>query len=99
MAKKSFISASHVKRAKRIAAFGAGAGLVSPGAGAWVNELGIAQIDAIASAVFGAIVVLVSLVAALLITYAGKGEVSDADFDSHMNAAIENIKSTKKEEK
>lgn len=99
MAKHKLIDPVHVKRAKRILAFGVAAGLVSPGAGAWVNELGIAQIDAIASAIFGAIVVLVALIAALLITYAGKGEVSDADFDSHINAAIENIKSKDKEEK
>lgn len=99
MAKHKLVDPKHIKRAKRILAFGVAAGLVSPGAGAWVNELGIAQIDALASAVFGAIVVLMSLIAALLITYAGKGEVSDDDFNSHINAAIENIKSKDKDGK
>lgn len=99
MAKHKLVDPKHVKRAKRILAFGIAAGLVSPGAGAWVNELGVASIDAIGSAVFGAIVVLLSLIAALLITYAGKGAVSDEDFDSHINAAIENINSKNKDDK
>lgn len=93
MAKHKFIEPKHVKRAKRILAFGLAAGIVSPGAGSWIG------IDAVTSAVFGAIVVLMSLVAAMLLTYAGKGEVSDVDFDAHINQSIETLKSNAKKEK
>lgn len=93
MAKHKFIEPKHVKRAKRILAFGLAAGLISPGAGNWIG------IDAVTSAIFGAIVVLLSLIAAMLLTYAGKGEVSDDDFNTHINAAIENIQSKDKKEK
>lgn len=81
------------QRAQRVAAFGLAAGLMSPGAGNWMG------IDAVTSAIFGAIVVLTSLVAALLLTYAGKGAVSDADFDAHVNESIETLKSNAKKEK
>lgn len=93
MAKHKFIEPKHIKRAKRILAFGLAAGLISPGAGNWIG------IDAVTSAIFGAIVVLLSLVAAMLLTYAGKGEVSDDDFNVHINAAIENIQSKDKKDK
>jgi len=92
MAKHKLIQPKQVHRAKRILAFGVAAGIVSPGAGSWIG------IDAITSAIFGAMVVLLALVAALLLTYAGKGKVEDADFDAHINAAIENIKSDSKKE-
>jgi hypothetical protein len=91
--KHKFIEPRHVKRAKRVLAFGLAAGIVSPGAGNWMG------IDALTSAIFGAIVVLTSLIAALLLTYAGKGEVSDAAFDSHINESIETLKSNAKKEK
>jgi hypothetical protein len=74
-------------------AFGVASGIVSPGAGSWIG------IDAVTSAIFGAMVVLLSLVAAMLLTYAGKGEVSDMDFDSHINESIETLKSNAKKEK
>lgn len=93
MAKHKFIEPKHVKRAKRVLAFGLAAGIVSPGAGNWMG------IDALTSAIFGAIVVLTSLIAALLLTYAGKGEVSDEAFDSHINESIETLKSNAKKEK
>lgn len=86
-------SPKQIKRAKRILAFGLAAGILSPGAGNWMG------IPALESAVFGAIIVLSSLIAALLLTYAGKGEVSDAAFDSHINDAIQNMKSQDKKEK
>jgi len=38
-------------------------------------------------------------VAALLLTYAGKGEVTDQAFDSHINDAIQNMKSQDKKDK
>ena len=74
-------------RAKRIIAFGLAAGILSPGAGNWMG------INAITSALFGGIIVISSLIAALLLTYAGKGEVTDADFDSHIKDAITNLDS------
>lgn len=80
-----------IHRAKRIAAFGIAAGIMSPGAGNWMG------IDAITSAIFGAVIVLSSLIAALLLTYAGKGQVTDGDFDSHINESIETLKSKSKE--
>ncbi len=79
------------KRILRVLAFGVAAGILAPGAGNWIG------IDAITSAIFGSVMVLLSLVAAILLTYAGKGEVSDADFDSHINEQIESLKSKGKE--
>lgn len=93
MAKHKFIEPKHVKRVKRVLAFGIASGLVSPGAGTWIG------IDAVTSAIFGAMVVLLSLTAAMLLTYAGKGEVSDTDFDSHINESIEQLKSNAKKDK
>lgn len=93
MGKHRFIEPKHIKRAKRVLAFGVASGIVSPGAGSWIG------IDAVTSAIFGAMVVLLSLVAAMLLTYAGKGEVSDIDFDSHINESIETLKSNAKKEK
>lgn len=87
------INPKQVRRGKRILSFGLAAGILSPGAGNW---MGIPALD---SAVFGAIIVLSSLVAALLLTYAGKGEVSDTDFNSHINDAIQNMKSQDKKDK
>ena len=93
MSKNKFIESRYVRRAKRVLAFGIASGIVSPGAGSWIG------IDAITSAVFGAMVVLLSLVAAMLLTYAGKGEVTDTDFNSHINESIETLKSNAKKEK
>jgi hypothetical protein len=90
MGKKDF---KYRQRAQRVAAFGLAAGLMSPGAGNWMG------IDAVTSAIFGAIVVLTSLVAAMLLTYAGKGEVSEQDFNAHINESIETLKSNAKKDK
>lgn len=86
-------SKKNIKRAKRIIAFGLAAGIMAPAGGAWVTQLGLAQIDAVVSAIFGAFTVLSSLIAALLLTYASKGEIADSEFNSHINEAIENVKS------
>jgi hypothetical protein len=86
-------SKKNMKRAKRIIAFGIGAGLMAPAGGAWITQLGLAQIDAVVSSIFGALTVMSSLVAALFITYAGKGEVADPEFDSLINESIENLRS------
>jgi hypothetical protein len=45
---------------------------------------------------FGAIMAVLGLIGALSFTYAAKGEVPDQDFDSHINSAIENVKSKDK---
>lgn len=91
---KSFFKSKQVKRAKRVAAFGVATGILSLGAG------NIWQIDALTSALFGASLALLGLVAALLIIYAGKGDVPDSDFDQAINSAIENVRSkSSKEEK
>ncbi|MFM5968910.1 MAG: hypothetical protein ACKOQ8_07745 [Micrococcales bacterium] len=88
---KNPVSRKTRKRIARIAAFGVAAGIIAPGAGNWIG------LDAVTSAVFGSVMVLLSLVAAILLTYAGKGEVSDADFDSHINEQIESLKSKSKD--
>jgi ribosomal protein S12 methylthiotransferase accessory factor YcaO len=82
-----------IHRGKRISAFTIAAGLLSPGAGSWLDTLGIANIDAIASAAFGAILVSVGLIATLLLIYAGRGSVSDAAFDNAMAEQIEQLNS------
>lgn len=79
-----------IARVKRVIAFGLAAGILSPGAGNWMG------IDAITSAMFGGIIVISSLIAALLLTYAGKGEISDEAFDAHMSEAINNLDSKDK---
>ena len=79
-----------VKRFTRIAAFALGVGLAALGAG---NVLGF---SAIQSALFGASMAVIGLVGAILLTYAAKGEVGDADFNSHINSAIENVRSKDK---
>jgi predicted nicotinamide N-methyase len=48
MGKHRFIEPRHIKRAKRVLAFGVASGIVSPGAGSWIG------IDAVTSAIFGA---------------------------------------------
>jgi hypothetical protein len=82
-----------IHRGKRIAAFTIAAGLLSPGAGSWLDTLGIANIDAIASAAFGAILVAVGLIATLLLIYAGRGEVTDKAFDLAIQDQIEQLNS------
>ena len=81
------------KRLKRIAALSLGAGLSSMG----VGNLPMFSMGAVESVLFGASVAIVGLVMGLSFTYAGKGEVADKDFDSHINATIETIQSKAKE--
>lgn len=76
-----------VKRILRIAAFALGVGILALGAGSVIG------FSAIQSALFGAIMAVLGLIGALSFTYAAKGEVPDQDFDSHINSAIENVKS------
>jgi len=79
-----------LKRFTRIGAFALGVGLAALGAG---NVLGFGAVE---SAAFGASMAVIGLVGAILLTYAAKGEVPDQDFDSHINSAIENVKSKDK---
>jgi hypothetical protein len=79
-----------IKRFLRIGAFALGVGLAALGAG---NVLGFGAIE---SGAFGASMAVIGLVGAILLTYAAKGEVPDGDFDSHINSAIENVKSKDK---
>lgn len=79
------------KRLKRIAAFALGAGLAFIGAGSLYG------MPAIESALFGATGSILGLVMALAFTYAGKGEVRDADFDQAINSSIEAVASKTKD--
>jgi hypothetical protein len=88
-----------IHRGKRIAAFTIAAGLLSPGAGSWLDTLGIAHIDAIASAAFGGILVSVGLIATLLLIYAGRGRVSDEAFDNAMQEQIDQLNSKRDQKK
>jgi uncharacterized membrane protein YkgB len=79
-----------LKRILRIAAFALGVGILALGAGSVIG------FSAVQSAMFGAIMAVLGLIGALSFTYAAKGEVPDQDFDSHINSAIENVKSKDK---
>jgi hypothetical protein len=83
------------KRIKRTAALSFGAGLSFMG----VGSLPLFSMSALDSVIFGALGSLIALAMALSFTYAGKGEVSDQDFDSHINAAIESVNSKNKKDK
>jgi hypothetical protein len=78
-----------IKRSLRVAAFALGVGILALGAGSLVG------FSALESATFGAIMAVLGLIGAIAFTYAAKGEVPDSDFDSHINSAIENVKSQK----
>jgi len=81
------------KRYKRIGAFALGAGIAFMGAG---SLYGYTALD---SAAFGATGAILGLLMALSFNYAGKGEVSDQDFDGAMNDAIQSVNSkTKKDD-
>lgn len=81
------------KRYKRVAAFTVGAGIAFLGAGS------IYGYSALESALFGATGAVLGLVMALSFNYAGKGEVSDKDFDGAISEAISSVASkTKKDD-
>jgi hypothetical protein len=79
-----------VKRTLRVASFALGVGILALGAGSVIG------LSAVESATFGAIMAVLGLIGAIAFTYAAKGQVPDADFDSHINSAIENVKSQDK---
>jgi hypothetical protein len=76
-----------IKRILRVAAFALGAGVTGLGAGSVVG------MDIIQSAIFGALIGVLGIVAAISFIFAGKGRVNDADFDATINSAIETVRS------
>lgn len=80
----------NLRRVFRVAAFGVGTGIVFMGAG---NVWGF---DALQSAGFGATGAVLGLIAVLAFTFAGKDKVSDDDFNSAINEAIQQINSKTK---
>lgn len=76
-----------VRRVLRVIAFGVATGIIFIGAG---NIWGF---DALESAGFGATGAVLGLLAVLLFTYAGKDKVSDEDFNTAINDAIEHVNS------
>lgn len=82
-----------VNNTLRVLAFAGGAGIAFLGAG---NIMGI---DAVTSAAFGASGAVLGLVGALLFLFAGKGDVPQADFDTAMNSAIEQVRSKTEDKK
>lgn len=67
----------------RIASFSLGAGIAGLGAGSAIG-LSVAQ-----SAIMGALTGVLGIFGALAFIYAGKGSVTDVDFDATINSAIE----------
>jgi hypothetical protein len=82
-----------LKRVWRIVSFTLGTGLLGIGAGS------VWGLGAVESAGLGATLALLGLTAALLLTHAAKGVVTDQDFDTAINAAIETVKSGTKDKK
>jgi demethoxyubiquinone hydroxylase (CLK1/Coq7/Cat5 family) len=79
------------KRILRTSAFALGAGIAFMGAGS------IFEYSALESALFGATGAILGLVMALAFTYAGKGSISDQDFDGHINESINSVTSKTKD--
>lgn len=79
-----------LKRAWRVAAFALGAGLTGLGAGSVVG------MSVIQSALFGALMGVLGIIAAIAFIFAGKGHVSDEAFDATINSAIETVRSKDK---
>lgn len=78
------------KRLWRVAAFALGAGLTGLGAGSVVG------MSVIQSAVFGALMGVIGIIAALAFIFAGRGEVTDEAFDATINSAIDTVRSKEK---
>jgi hypothetical protein len=76
-----------IKRLLRVAAFAVGAALTGLGAGSVIG------LDIIQSALFGALMGVLGIIAATAFIFAGKGSVSDEDFDATINSAIETVRS------
>ncbi len=83
----------HIRRVLRVAAFGLGTAILSLGAG------NVWDFSALESAGFGATIAILGLLAVLSFTFAGKDKVSDEDFNSAINEAIEQVNSKTKKDK
>lgn len=82
----------NMRRVLRVVAFGIGTGIVFMGAG---NVWGF---DALSSAGFGATGAVLGLLAVLAFTFAGKDKVTDEDFNSAINEAIQQVNSKTKKD-
>lgn len=80
-------------RILRIASFSLGAGIAGLGAGSAIG-LTVAQ-----SALMGSLTGVLGIFGALAFIYAGKGSVTDADFDSTINSAIETARAKEGEKR
>jgi hypothetical protein len=76
-----------IKRIIRVAAFALGAAITGLGAGSVVG------MDIVQSAMFGALLGVLGIVAAISFIFAGKGQVNDQDFNATINSAIETVRS------
>jgi hypothetical protein len=76
-----------IKRIIRVAAFALGAAITGLGAGSVVG------MDIVQSAMFGALLGVLGILAAISFIFAGKGQVNDQDFDATINSAIETVRS------
>lgn len=85
----TFKNAKTKRRLWRIIAICAGVGLAAPSAGSAIG------MDFVTSAVFGALMVLISLVSTLLITFGVKDGVSDEEFDKTLREAAERAAAAK----
>ena len=79
-----------LKRFFRVAAFSLGAAITGLGAGSVVG------MDIVQSALFGALLGVLGIIAAISFIFAGKGGVNDADFDAPRYSAIETVRSKEK---
>jgi hypothetical protein len=82
-----------IQRILRVASFALGAGIAGLGAGSAIG-LTVAQ-----SALMGALTGVLGIFGALAFIYAGKGEVSDRDFNATINSAIETARAKSESEK
>lgn len=79
-----------LKRVWRVAAFALGAALTGLGAGSVVG------MSVVQSAMFGALMGVLGIIAAIAFIFAGKGQVTDEAFDATINSAIETVRSKDK---
>ena len=83
----------YLLRAWRITSFTAGAGILGLGAG---NVFGM---SALQSAGFAAVLAVLGLAGALFLIHAAKGRVTETDFDTAINSAIETMRSNTENKK
>lgn len=74
------------KRLFRVVSFALGAAITGLGAGSVIG------MDIVQSALFGSLMGVLGVVAALAFIFAGKGKVADEDFDATINSAIETVR-------